>query len=97
MRFRPSPLIASLALACLAACGSSGSGSDSTPPSTSAAPQPTTITKPTTINLYPSESTTDAPLLRVMVSSVGGATVNMALGFDTGSAGVTLYAMRVFC
>jgi hypothetical protein len=96
MRFRPNPLIAALAAACLAACGSSGSGSDSTPPPTSSAPQPSTITKPTTINLYPSQSASSAPLLRVMVTSVGGVTANMALGFDTGSAGVTLYAQSIF-
>lgn len=96
-KFHPNPLIAALAVACcLAGCGgSSGSGLDSTPPMRSA-PQPTPITKPTTINLYPSESTTAAPLLRVMVSSVGGVTANMALGFDTGSAGVTLYAQSIF-
>jgi hypothetical protein len=93
MRFRPNPLTAALAAGWLAACGSSGS--DSTP-STSSAPQPTPITKPTTINLFPSESASSAPLLRVMVTSVGGVTVNMALGFDTGSAGVTLYAQSIF-
>jgi hypothetical protein len=96
MRFRPNRLIAALAAGCLAACGSSGSGSDSTPPPTSSAPQPTQITQPTTVNLYPSQSTSSAPLLRVMVTSVGATTVNMALGFDTGSAGVTLYAQSIF-
>ena len=93
MKFRPNLLIAALAAGCLAACGSSGS--DSAPP-TSSTSQPTSITKPTAINLYPSEPASGAPLLRVMVTSVGGATVNMALGFDTGSAGVTLYAQSIF-
>ena len=99
MRFRPYHLIAIVAMTagCLVACGSSGSdaGSGSTPPQSSA-PQPSTITKPTAINLYPSQSASNSPLLRVMVTSVGSATVNMALGFDTGSAGVTLYAPTIF-
>jgi hypothetical protein len=38
----------------------------------------------------------NSPLLRVMVTMVGGVTVNMPLGFDTGSVGVTLYAQSVF-
>ena len=96
MRFHPNTLIAALAVAYLAACGSSGSGSDSTPPPTGSAPQPTSITKPTTVNLYPSESTTDTARLRVIVTSVGTANVNMVLGFDTGSAGVTLWAQSIF-
>ena len=92
-KFRPHPLIVLLGGVFLAACGSSGSDA---PADTLSAPQPSMIAQPTNVNLYPSQSGTSAPLLRVMVTMVGGVTVNMPLGFDTGSAGVTLYAQSIF-
>jgi hypothetical protein len=84
-------LLATLALS-LAACGSSNSSS---PPSEGGTGS--TIAQPAVINLYPHESSggTD-PLISVMVSSVGNVSVSMPLGFDTGSAGVTLYAQSIF-
>jgi hypothetical protein len=51
---------------------------------------------PTVINLYPHQSSVESPLFTVMVTSVGGVAVSMPLGFDSGSAGVTLYAQSIF-
>jgi hypothetical protein len=57
-------------------------------------PTPTgVIQHPTTMNLYPS---TDGNRLYVLVTSVGSQSVNMPLAFDTGSAGITLYAPAIF-
>jgi hypothetical protein len=55
-----------------------------------------TIGQPTAINLYPNESSENAPRLTVMITAVGSVRVSMPLGFDTGSAGVTLYAPAIF-
>jgi hypothetical protein len=46
--------------------------------------------------LYPNQSSSQAALLTVMVTAVGRVPVSMPLGFDTGSAGVTLYAESIF-
>lgn len=75
------------------ACGgSAGSGIISPIAST----QPTTLESPTPINLYPHQSATEDPLFTLMVTAVGGVPVSMPLGFDSGSAGVTLYAQSIF-
>jgi len=91
----PLALIVSLAL-CLTACGGSSSSTSlpggSTPPPASQ----TTINQPTTINLYPHQSSTEEPIFTVMATAVGSVTVSMPLGFDSGSAGVTLYAQSIF-
>jgi hypothetical protein len=50
------------------------------------------IQQPTTINLYPSDS---GNRLFVMVTALGGQAINMPLIFDTGSAGITLYAPAI--
>ncbi len=82
-----------LSVFCLAGCGGSdGSGVVSPPAST----QPTTVESPTSINLYPHESSTEDPLFTLMVTSVGSVPVRMPLGFDSGSAGVTLFAQSIF-
>jgi hypothetical protein len=70
----------------LASCGGSSKGAS---PPTGVATQ-----QPSTINLYPSIS--DETRLFVMITAVGDASVNMPLGFDTGSAGITLYAPDIF-
>lgn len=48
------------------------------------------------INLYPATSTASGARLYVMVTSVGSTAVSMPLIFDTGSAGITLYAPAIF-
>lgn len=50
------------------------------------------IQQPTTINLYPSDG---GNRLFVMVTALGGQAVSMPLIFDTGSAGITLYAPAI--
>jgi hypothetical protein len=76
----------------LAACGgSSGSSAPSSPPVPI-----TTINAPTTVDLYPNESSDNPARLTVMVTAVGSVPVSMPLGFDTGSAGITLYAPSIF-
>ena len=78
---------------CLTGCGGSdGSGIISPPAST----QPTAVENPTPINLYPHQSSTEDPLFTLMVNSVGSVSVSMPLGFDSGSAGVTLFAQSIF-
>lgn len=52
-----------------------------------------TVAASTAIDLYPSSSSGNR--LFVMVTSVGTATVNLPLIFDTGSAGVTLNALAI--
>lgn len=82
---------AALALAVvLDACG--GSSSNSNPPVSPAG----AVEKPVTLNLYPNQSATTVPRITVMVTAVGSATVNIPAVFDTGSAGVTLYAPNIF-
>ena len=68
----------------LAACGGSGDSGTSGTGGTSPAQH--------TINLYPSESATDSNRLFVFVTALGSTPVRMPLAFDTGSAGITLYA-----
>jgi hypothetical protein len=81
---------AALLLVELYACGGSNS-------SGSAPPRPSGILqRPTPINLYPSTSSADGNRLFIMVTAVGTIAVNMPLAFDTGSAGVTLYAPDIF-
>ncbi len=71
------------ALLLLAACGGSGSGTPDT-----GATRPASAT----INLYPSQSADEGNRLFVFVTAVGTTAVKMPLAFDTGSAGITLYA-----
>jgi hypothetical protein len=73
--------------------GGCGGSSDSAPAAT---PVSGAIENPMVINLYPSQAANSAPRLVVMVTSVGTAPVSMPLIFDTGSAGVTLYAPSIF-
>jgi hypothetical protein len=54
------------------------------------------IERPVIINLYPNQSATTVARLVVMATSVGGVPVSMPLIFDTGSAGVSLYAPTIF-
>jgi len=54
------------------------------------------IEQPVVINLYPSQSATTVARLIVMATSVGTVPVSMPLIFDTGSAGLTLYARSIF-
>jgi hypothetical protein len=91
-RYRSSQLFfVGLVAAWLTACGSSGSG-----PSSIVTPPGGAVTHPTILNLYPNQSSSQPALLTVMVTSVGTVPVSMPLGFDTGSAGVTLYAESIF-
>jgi hypothetical protein len=78
--------------ALLAACGGSSGGLAPVEPS---APT-TTIDQPTTLDLYPNESSENPARLTVIVTAVGSLAVSMPLGFDTGSAGITLYAPSIF-
>lgn len=54
------------------------------------------IEQPVVMNLYPNQTGTTVPRLVVMATSVGTTPVSMPLIFDTGSAGVTLYAPSIF-
>jgi len=74
-----------LSLLLLTGCG--GGSSPSAPP---------LATAPATINLYPTQSSAAGSRLFVFVTAVGETPVNMPLGFDTGSAGITLYAPDIF-
>ena len=80
-------LAMSLMIASLAACGG---GSNSTNPGGS----PPAISQKV-MSLYP-VSSASGNRLYVMVTSVGSTAVNMPLIFDTGSAGITLYAPAIF-
>jgi hypothetical protein len=51
-----------------------------------------TIQQPTTVNLYPSTSSSDGNRLFIKITAVSTTAVSMPLAFDTGSAGITLYA-----
>jgi len=88
-----SPFRVALALASslLVACGGSSGGPSAAPMAPIA-----TIDVPTTIDLYPNESSENPARLTVMVTAVGSTPVSMPLGFDTGSAGITLYAPSIF-
>jgi len=79
----------------LTACGGS-SGAASAPGSSSPPAPEMTINSPTVINLYPHQSATEEPIFTLFVTSVGSVPVRMPLGFDSGSAGVTLYAQSIF-
>ena len=80
-------IFAGLIAISIAACGGT---------SGTASPVNSATAQPTVLNLYPNQSSNAAPLLTVMVTSVGTAPVSMPLAFDTGSAGVTLYAESIF-
>jgi hypothetical protein len=82
-------VVTALAATALVACG--GGSSDSAP-----TPAVTQISQPVTLNLYPNTSPTTISRFAVFVTSVGSAAVNLPLVFDTGSAGVTLYAPAIF-
>src|SRR5579863_3782526 len=76
-----------IVLICVSACGSA-SHPGNTPPSS--------LSSPATINLYPVRSIHDQNRLFVFVTAVGTTSVRMPLAFDTGSAGLTLYAPDIF-
>jgi hypothetical protein len=80
-----------LLAALLTACGGGSSGSAPGVDSNNGV-----IEKPIVVNLYPSQSAISVARLIVMLTSVGSAPVSMPLIFDTGSAGVTLYAPSIF-
>ena len=77
----------------MVACGGS---SGSNVAASSGSTQATTVSNPTLINLYPHQSSTEEPIFTLMVTSVGSVPVSMPIGFDSGSAGVTLYAQSIF-
>ncbi len=83
-------VLACLALHGLAACGSSG-GSSGSP---AAPPAPPPAAQATVIDLYPSAN--DGRRFFLLVTAVGEQSVSMPLAFDTGSAGITLYAPDIF-
>jgi hypothetical protein len=90
--FRSFRLVAVLAAVMIvSACGGGGGSSDPTPVVVDG-----NLEKPATLNLYPNVSATTGARLAVMVTSVGSVSVSMPLIFDTGSAGVTLYAPSIF-
>jgi hypothetical protein len=82
-----------LAASCAAILGGCGGSSGSAPAVNLLGGA---IEKPVVINLYPNQSTTTVPRLILMATSVGSTPVSMPLIFDTGSAGVTLYAPSIF-
>jgi hypothetical protein len=84
-------VVTALAATALVACGGSSSDSAAAP-----APVVTQINQPVILNLYPNTSPTTISRFAVFVTSVGSAAVNLPLVFDTGSAGVTLYAPAIF-
>jgi hypothetical protein len=86
----PAPLAATLLVAIPGGCG----GSSNSAPAVNAVSG--AIEQPVVINLYPNQSATTVPRLVMMATSVGSTPVSMPLIFDTGSAGVTLYAPSIF-
>ena len=80
------PSLTALLVASLTACGGSGSSSSGT-----GSGQPW----PRVINLYPAGAASGNRLY-VMVTAIGSKAVSMPLIFDTGSAGITLYAPAIF-
>jgi hypothetical protein len=85
-------LVAPLLAVMVGACGGGGGSSGSV----SAPAGDGKIDQPTAIDLYPSQSSAEGARLIVMVTAVGSAAVHMPVIFDTGSAGVTLYAAAIF-
>jgi hypothetical protein len=83
-------LAAALVLVGQAGCGGSNSSAPAPPPKSD------TIDAPTAVDLYPAATADDGNRLFIMVRAVGTATVAMPLAFDTGSAGITLYAPDIF-
>jgi hypothetical protein len=84
------PLLFVLPGALLTACGGSSGPAPAVDSNNGA------IEQPVVINLYPSQSASGVPRLVMMVTSVGSVPVSMPVIFDTGSAGVTLYAPSIF-
>lgn len=83
-------VLAALAASLLGACGSSDSAAPAPPPATGP------IEQPAVVNLYPNELPDSAARLTIMITSVGNVPVGMPAIFDTGSAGLTLYAPGIF-
>jgi hypothetical protein len=75
----------------LYACGGGGAHLAPSPPAA-----PADIQKPTALNLYPETSSADGARLFIKVTAAGTTSVEMPLAFDTGSAGITLYAPDIF-
>lgn len=66
-------------------------------PDTTASASSSTVSAPVTLNIYSVAATTENPArLFINVSAVGGASVTLPLALDTGSAGVTLNALKIF-
>jgi len=87
-------LSAAPAVALLCGCGGGGGGGGGG--YTSAPTTPGSIQQPAAMNLYPVTSSADSDRLFIKVTAVGTAAVSMPLAFDTGSAGITLYAPDIF-
>jgi hypothetical protein len=85
-------LTAGIVLMHLCGCGGSGSSAPAGVPQAALA----TIQQPTAANLYPATSSSDGNRLFIKVTAVGKTAVSMPLAFDTGSAGITLYAPDIF-
>ena len=78
-------------LSALSACD------DANNPDTAASASGSMVSAPVTLNIYPVAATTQNPArLFINLSAVGGASVSLPLALDTGSAGVTLNAFKVF-
>jgi hypothetical protein len=87
-------LICVSSLCSLTGCGSSGSSSAA---AESAAPvSAREMAQPTAVNLYPSDSPDTGPQLFAMITAVGSLPANLPVILDTGSAGVTLNALKLF-
>jgi hypothetical protein len=85
-------LTAGIILMDLCGCGGSSSSAPAGVPQSTLA----TIQQPTAANLYPATSSSDGNRLFIKVTAVGKTAVSMPLVFDTGSAGITLYALDIF-
>jgi hypothetical protein len=89
----PSPVAsifpaAALIVASLSSCGGDSSAGSSVVNGV--------IEQPVVMNLYPSQAASSVPRLVLIATAVGSVAVSMPLVFDTGSAGVTLYAPSIF-
>jgi hypothetical protein len=87
----------SVALTCFfyAACGS-GSSAGSNSPGSAASLTTSVVQSPVAMDVYPVSSTIEGNRLFVTITGVGNTNVSLPVAFDTGSAGLTLYAPNIF-
>src|ERR1700730_14635893 len=87
----------SVALTCFfyAACGS-GSSAGSNSPGSTASLTTSVVQSPVAMDVYPVSSTIEGNRLFVTITGVGNTNVSLPVAFDTGSAGLTLYAPNIF-